>query len=121
MAAKVIVGLSKQLGSVCQWANTSGARRPYDVTCHHMVLSHVLLHLLVLAAQASNGLAWSSAAWAIVIESQTLPVRPAAVALCIASSTLMVTIFEGKLLCVMGLNYYILMLGLCVLASVSGE
>jgi hypothetical protein len=33
----------------------------------------------------------------------------------------MVTIFETQLLCVMGLNYYVLMLGLCVLASVSGN
>eukprot|EP00775_Hariotina_reticulata_P011791 gene11791-11936_t len=42
---------------------------------------------------------------------------PPAVALCIATSTLMVTIFETQLLCVMAYNYYILMLGLCVLAS----
>ena len=69
--------------------------------------------------QAGNGIAWSSAAWVIISESQSLAVRPAAVALCIAASNLAATVVESKLLCVLQLRYYWFVLGVSLAALVS--
>jgi hypothetical protein len=69
--------------------------------------------------QATNGLAFSSAAWVVITESQALAVRPAAVALCIAAANLSTGVVEVNLLCALGVLYYVLVLAVSFLALVS--
>lgn len=73
-----------------------------------------------LGLQAGNGIAWSSAAWVIICESQSLAVRPAAVALCMAAANLASSVVESKLLCLLKLMYYFLVLVVSVFALVGG-
>jgi hypothetical protein len=72
-------------------------------------------------AQAGNGIAWSSAAYVIIFESQSLAVRPAAVAICIAAANLSASVLESRLLCLLRTMYYLLVLAVSALALVSGE
>jgi hypothetical protein len=70
--------------------------------------------------QAGNGIAWSSAALVIVFESQSLAVRPAGVAMCIAVSNLAQSVLESRLLCLLRTMYYALVLCFAVVALVRG-
>jgi hypothetical protein len=79
------------------------------------------LHPALEHAQAGNGIAWSSAAWVIVFESQSLAVRPAAVAICIAAANLSASVLESRLLCLLRTMYYILVLFVSAIALVSGN
>lgn len=71
------------------------------------------------AVQAVNGIAWSSAAWVIIMESQALTIRPAGVALCITCSGMGMALIEAKLLCQLNWYYYIVILALSVISLVS--
>lgn len=68
--------------------------------------------------QAGNGIAWFSAAWVVIFESQSLAIRPAAVAVCIAAANLSASVIESKLLCTLRLMYYFLVLGVAIFALV---
>lgn len=70
--------------------------------------------------QAGNGIAWSSAAYVVIFESQALAVRPAAVAVCISITHFAAFVVEAKLLCALRVKYYILVLVASVLALVRG-
>lgn len=74
--------------------------------------------MYVYVPQAGNGIAWSSAAWVVIFESQALAVRPAAVAVCISAANLAAFVVESRLLCVMKVKYYLLVLFVSVLALV---
>jgi hypothetical protein len=74
----------------------------------------------VFVLQAGNGIAWSSAAYVVIFESQALAVRPAAVAVCISATHFAAFVVEAKLLCALRVKYYILVLVASVLALVRG-
>jgi len=56
--------------------------------------------------------------WVIICESQSLAVRPAAVALCIAAFNLAASVLESKLLCVLQPLYHVVVLGVSFIAVV---
>lgn len=91
--------------------------------CHCRVMQTACfqppLHALsCLALQGGNGIAWSSAMWVIICESQSLAVRPAAVALCIAAFNLAASVLESKLLCVLQPLYHVVVLVVSFIAVV---
>ncbi|WIA28218.1 hypothetical protein OEZ86_010777 [Tetradesmus obliquus] len=69
------------------------------------------LQLAVLSVLSfANGVAWSSASWVIIMESQALSIRPAGVALCISFAGAGAALIETKLLCKLSWYYYIVLL-----------
>lgn len=93
--------------------------RPHPALVTPSLTVVFLVFCLVYCCQGGNGLAWSSTVLVIVFESQSLAVRPAGMAVCIAVVNLAQSVLESRLLCLLKTMYYILVLVFAVTAFVS--